>query len=241
LENISTMPVYKIFCDESCHLEHDGADIMVLGGIRCTAEKATALNKHIKWLRHQHNYHTELKWTKLVTKQIGFYKALIDLLFDDEDIWFKATVVQHKERLEHHSFNEGSHNEFYYKMFYYTLRDFLLPDKEYKIYLDYMDTMGGEKTQKLCEVLKTEGREELKVDSYIIQSYESQMIQLCDLVIGAVGYKNRSDIGHTSQIKSQIVDYLEQKVGHALDYGTPPWEKNFNIFRFAPSIVTRGA
>ena len=235
------MAVYKIFCDESCHLENDGADIMVLGGIRCTADKATALNKHIKWLRHQHSYHTELKWTKLVAKQIGFYKALIDLLFDDEDIWFKATVVQHKERLEHQTFNEGSHNVFYYKMFYYTLRDFLLPGHEYKIYLDYMDTMGGEKTQKLCEVLKTEGREELKVDSYIIQSYESQIIQLCDLIIGAVGYKNRSDIEQTSQIKIQIVEYIEKKVGHALDYGTPPWERNFNIFRFAPSAVKLGA
>lgn len=228
------MPVYKIFCDESCHLENDGADIMVLGGIRCSAEKVIALNKHIKWLRHQHNYHTELKWTKLILKQMAFYKALIDLLFDDDDIWFKATVVQHKERLEHALYNEGSHNTFYYKMFYYTLRDFLLPNNEYKIYLDYMDTIGGEKAKKLCEVL-SEGREGLKVESYIIQSYESQIIQLCDLIIGAVGYKNRSDIEQISQVKNQVVEYIEEKVGHALDYGTPPWEKNFNIFRFAPS------
>lgn len=231
------MAVYKIFCDESCHLEHDGSDVMVLGGIRCSDEKAIALNKHIKWLRHQHNYQTELKWTKLVSKQIDFYKALIDLLIDDTEVWFKATVVQHKERLVHDYFNEGSHNVFYYKMFYYTLRDFLLPDHEYRIYLDYMDTMGGEKTKKLCEVLKTEGREGLKVDSFIIQSYESQLIQLCDLIIGAVSYKNRSDIEHSSEIKGKIVSYLEGKLGHTLDYGTPPWERNFNIFRFAPSVV----
>lgn len=231
------MAIYKIFCDESCHLEHDGADIMVLGGIRCTDEKATALNKHIKWLRYTHNYQTEIKWTKLVSKQIDFYKVLIDLLVDDPDVWFKATVVQHKERLTHDQFNEGSHNTFYYKMFYYTLRDFLEPENDYRIYLDYMDTMGGEKTKKLCQVLKTEGREDLKVDSYIIHSYESQLIQVCDLIIGAVGYKNRSDIEHGSEIKTQIVDYLELKLGHALNYGTPPWERNFNIFRFAPSVV----
>lgn len=231
------MAVYKIFCDESCHLEHDGADIMVLGAIRCADEKATALNKHIKWLRHKYNYQTELKWTKLIAKQLDFYKALIDLLIDDPDVWFKATVVQHKERLSHEHFNEGSHNTFYYKMFYYTLRDFLVPDHEYRIYLDYMDTMGGAKTKKLCQVLKTEGREDLKVDSYIIHSYESQLIQLCDLVIGAVSYKNRSDIEHSSEIKTEIVGYIEKKLGHSLDYGTPPWERNFNIFRFAPSVV----
>ena len=25
----------NIYCDESCHLEHDDSDIMVLGGISC--------------------------------------------------------------------------------------------------------------------------------------------------------------------------------------------------------------
>ena len=125
-------------------------------------------------------------------------------------------------------------------MYYYTLKDFLEAGHEYRIYLDYMDTLGGEKTKKLCEVLRTEGREELNVKPYIIQSYESQLIQACDLIIGAISYKNRSDIEKSSLIKTKIVDYLEKKLGHALDYGTPPWERNFNIFRFAPANVRGG-
>ncbi len=233
------MAVYKIFCDESCHLQHDGADIMVLGALHCHAEKAVQLSKHIKWLRHQHNYHTELKWTKLIAKQMPFYRALIDALIDDVDVQFKATVVQHKNHLYHHAFNGGDHNTFYYKMFYYTLRDFLVCDHQYQIYLDYMDTLGGEKVNKLCQVLKTEGRQDIEVKAYIIQSYESQLIQLCDLVIGAISYKNRSDIDHESVIKNEIIAYLEQKLGHSLDYGTPPWERNFNIFRFAPALINQ--
>lgn len=231
------MPTIKLFCDESCHLECDAADIMVLGAISCEAKKSVSLNRHIKWLRHQHNYHTELKWTKLIAKQWPFYRALLDLLIDDEGVRFKATVVQHKGRLNHDFFNEGSHNTFYYKMFYYTLRDFLTTDYKYQIYLDYMDTLGGEKTKKLCQVLKSEGRENLEVKAYIVQSYESQLIQLCDLIIGAVGYKNRTDIAHESDIKKKIVKYLEKKLCHSLDYTTPPWERKFNIFRFVPSIV----
>ena len=90
------MTVYKIFCDESCHLQNDKADVMVLGAIHCDAEKAERLNRHIKWLRHQHNYHTELKWTKLVAKQWPFYKDILDILLFDQDVWFKATVVQRK-------------------------------------------------------------------------------------------------------------------------------------------------
>lgn len=233
------LPVYKIFCDESCHLENDGADIMVLGAVHCAAEKSIQLNKHIKWLRYKHNYHTELKWTKLVAKQWPFYQALIDLIIDDPKVRIKTTVVQHKERLNHDFFNDGSHNTFYYKMFYFTLRDFLAEQKDYQIYLDYMDTLGGVKTKKLCEVLKTEGRSDLKIEAYIIQSYESQLIQFCDLIIGAVSYKNRTDIPHNSLIKNKIIEYIENKLGHSLDYGTPPWETNFNIFKFSPSKISK--
>lgn len=233
------LPVYKIFCDESCHLENDGADIMVLGAVHCAAEKSIQLNKYIKWLRYKHNYQTELKWTKLVAKQWPFYRALLDLIIEDEEVRFKTTVVQNKAQLDHEFFNDGSHNTFYYKMFYYTLRDFLKEQKTYQIYLDYMDTLGGLKTKKLCEVLKKEGRSDLKIDAYIIQSYESQLIQVCDLIIGAVGYKNRTDISHKSNIKNKIVDYLQTKLGHKLDQATPPWESNFNIFRFSPSKTSK--
>ena len=234
------MAIYKIFCDESCHLEHDKADIMVLGAIHCSDFKAVQLTKHIKWLRHQHNYHNELKWTKLIAKQWPFYQSLLDLLLDDAEVHFKATVVQHKKSLDHQTYNSGSHNTFYYKMFYYTLRDFLKPIGEYRIYLDYMDTLGGEKTKELCRILQAETGYELNANAYIIQSYESQLIQLCDLIIGAVSYKNRTDINHDSTIKNQIVSYIEAKLNRELNYGTPPWERNFNIFRFAPVRSIQG-
>lgn len=228
------MEIYKIFCDESCHLEHDGADIMVLGAIHCSEEKSRQLSKRIKWLRYQHNYKPELKWSKLNKHQWPLYRDLIDTVVDDSDVHFKATVVQNKKFLDHHQYNAGSHSDFYYKMFYYTLRGFLSEGNEYRIYLDYMDTLGAEKTKKLCQVLQTGTFWQLKVEATIVQSYEVQLIQLCDLLIGAVAYRNRKDIEKTSAVKIQFVEYLEQKLGYSLDCATPPWEEQFNIFRFQP-------
>lgn len=228
------MAIYKIFCDESCHLEHDGAGIMVLGAIHCSAEKAVEANKHIKWLRHQHNYKPELKWSKMNKHQWPLYRDLIDMLTSDSGINFKTTVVLNKNILDHHQYNAGSHSDFYYKMFYYTLRDFLKEGNEYRVYLDYMDTMGAEKTKKLCDILQSCTRWQLSVTATIVQSYEVQLIQLSDLLIGAVAYRNRSDIDHSSPIKMQFVEYLESKLGYSLDYATPPWEEQFNIFRFQP-------
>jgi len=226
--------IYKIFCDESCHLEHDGADIMVLGALHCTAEKATALTKHIKWLRHQHNYTPELKWSKLNKHQWPLYKDLIDLVVDDTGINFKATVVLDKQSLNHQQYNAGSHSDFYYKMFYYTLRDFLKDGNVYRLYLDYMDTLGSEKTKKMCEVLQNETYWQLSATTTIVQSYEAQLIQICDLLIGAISWTSRSDITHTSAIKKQFVEYLEHKLNRSLTCSTPPWEEQFNIFRFVP-------
>jgi len=231
---MSNKPIYKLFCDESCHLEHDGSDVMVLGVLHCSDEKAEQLTRHIKWLRHQHNYHTELKWTKLISKQWPFYEAILNMFLDDPDLDFKSTVILDKQRLNHQQYNSGSHSNFYYKMFFYTLRDFLDEEKEYRIYLDYMDTLGGEKANKLCDILQNNTHWNLTASTTIVQSYESQLIQLCDLLIGAVAYKNRSDIDHSSMIKNKLIDHLQKNLGRNLDDSTPPWEKKFNIFKFVP-------
>jgi len=229
---------FKLFCDESCHLEHDNSDVMVLGTICCPEECVEVINRQIKTLRYRHSYKTELKWTKLHTKQIGFYKALIDLFLETEALRFKATVVLNKKALNHEQFNQGSHNNFYYKMFYYTLRDFLVSGNHYKIYLDYMDTQGRDKARKLMDVLDNANYGQVDITAYIIRSHESQLIQLCDLLIGALSYSNRADIAHESKVKNELVDYLVLKLCHRLDMGTPPWEQKFNIFRFSPRGTT---
>jgi len=92
----------------------------------------------------------------------------------------------------------------------------------------------SEKTRKLCEVLQVGTFWKLNAVATIVQSYEVQLIQLCDLLIGAVAYRNRDDIEHSSAIKMQFVQHLESRLGYSLDYATPPWEEQFNIFRFQP-------
>ena len=31
--------LYNIYCDESCHLEHDGEKVMLIGGVWCPSNK----------------------------------------------------------------------------------------------------------------------------------------------------------------------------------------------------------
>ncbi|EFQ6225161.1 RlfA, partial [Campylobacter jejuni] len=61
--------------------------------------------------------------------------------------------------------------------------------------------------------------------------HESNIVQLVDLLIGAISYKARNDIEHVSEIKNYIINKIETLANIELDAGTPPWENKFNIFR----------
>ncbi len=227
--------VYKIFCDESNYMLHDTSDIMVNGALKIDEAYLLQAKKHIKYLRHKYNYHTEIKWTKLIAKQWDFYKELIDYFFENENMEFKATLVMNKTNARHERYDRD-HNEFYYVVYYYTLRDMMDVENNFKIYFDYKDTLGGERVKKLKEILSKKGYEQSEFT--IIHSHESQLIQLCDLFVGAIGYANRADIPKESAIKNRIVEYLDAKIRASCDSycsikQTKPWERKFNIFRWS--------
>ncbi len=230
---------YKLFCDESNYLLNDPSNLMVNGAIRIEESRVIEANKFIKYLRHKHSYHTEIKWTKLIAKQFDFYKELIDYFFQADFLSFKATLVMNKSNIDHGRFNRD-HNEFYYVVYYYTLRDLLRSNSQYKIYFDYKDTLGGRRVTELSRVLANSGFS--NTEFTIIHSHESQLIQLCDLFVGAIGYANRQDIPKESNIKNKIVDYLNERIKSAtVSYGTiegtKPWEEKFNIFRWSLASV----
>ncbi len=164
---------YKIYCDESCHLEHDGGNVMVFGALRCKAAAVEETVRAIKGLRTQYEYQTEIKWTKLLKKQLPFYRDLLDLFLRSDALSFKATAVINKHLLDHTQYNQGSHGVFYYKMAFYTLRDFLKNRGAARIHFDYMDTQGKERAQKLLEILSTDGAAGI-LSAQIVRSGESQ-------------------------------------------------------------------
>lgn len=216
---------YKIFCDESNHLLNDKSNVMVNGAICIREDEVVEINKYIKFLKYKHNFYNELKWTKLIKSKKDFYIELIDY-FIESNMSFKATFIPNKKNANHKK-HGYSFDEFYYIVYHYTIRNFIESGSNYKIYLDYKDINGGRRVKKLEDILSHRG----ETKAFIIQSQESQILQLCDLFIGAIAYKNRKDIPHESEIKNFVISYIEKKLGYQL-ISTPPWEKKFNIFRW---------
>lgn len=225
---------YKIFCDESNHLYNDKSNLMVIGGIKCLSEEVEYVNRYIKHLKHKHNAMNELKWTKLNNNKKAFYKELFEFFFSRLDISFNAQIVLEKSNLNHDKYNNGEEDEFYYKMYYYALLPFLKPQSKYNIFIDYKDTKGGQRTTELRKVVENTFYGSIDFDFTIINSNESQIMQLTDVFIGAIGYKNREDIDKNSEIKNYIIKLIESINGFSLDISTPQWEEKFRIYRFRP-------
>jgi hypothetical protein len=225
---------YKIFCDESNHLYNDKSDLMLIGGIVCPNDQVEYVNRFIKHLKHKYNANCELKWTKLNSHKKEFYKELLEFFFSRIDLRFNVQVVINKSNLNHEKYNEGEADNFYYKMYYYAVMPFLNTSSSFNIFMDYKDSKGGQRAKKLREVIQNTFYGQINFDFTIIHSHESQIMQLVDLLIGAIGYKNRKDIDKNSEIKNFVVEKIEELSGFVLCDATPQWESKFRIFQFRP-------
>lgn len=226
----------SLFIDETSHLEHDGHYSMCLGFIKVPDEEYENIKKDFDKLRLKYHSPFELKWNKFSKSRLKYYKALVDFFFESS-LSFRCVLVKHKDRLDHQSFNDGSHDNFYYKMIYYLIKP-SVKGQDARIFLDIKDTRGREKLDKINEVYINEMKS--KQPFQFIQHLRSEdnvFIQLADFFIGAISYNCRAlneENFAFHPVKKEFVKYLEEKSGFNLDDGTPPWEEKFNIFDFQP-------
>ena len=45
--------LYNVYCDETCHLEHDGINVMVLGAVWCQQDKLKEINQRIRQIKER--------------------------------------------------------------------------------------------------------------------------------------------------------------------------------------------
>jgi len=232
------MPEYNVYCDESCHLEHDQQPVMLLGAVWCLKSDVQRYSIAIRELKERYGARGELKWTKVSMSKLQYYLDLVALFFSSPNLNFRCLVVDDKSKLDHDYFNQGSHDSFYYKMYFYLLRNILSNKNQYYIYLDMKDTRSQRKIDTLRDVLcnNVYDFEQLMVRRIQhIRSYESELLQLSDFLLGAVSYRCRNL--KANQAKQTVIRRICDMSGLDLQRNTPPWEEKFNLFFFSPTEV----
>lgn len=224
--------INNIYCDESCHLEHDNIPVMVLGAISCEKIYRKRIFKDIQDIKSKHNIgkNSEIKWCRISMNKIDFYKDIIDYFFETECLSFRGLVIKNKELLNHEQYNQ-THDEWYYKMYFTLLSRIIKNNMKNEIYLDIKDTKGSNRRYKLQEVLSNsiyDFNKDIVHNIQAIDSRESAILQIVDLFIGALGYINR-DL-KTSKAKLEVIKYIKEKTGYSLVRSTLLTENKFNIF-----------
>lgn len=246
--------LFNIYCDESCHLENDRIPAMMLGAVWCRADRVREVSERVRELKVGHGLLNpdelrqpsggpfESKWSKVSGSKALFYLALVDYFFDDDDLHFRGVVID-KRVLDHDTFRQN-HDTWYYKMLFTLLEPIIDPEQHYNIYLDIKDTRSEEKRRKLQEVLRNSRYDGVGVIIRRVQqirSHESELMQLADLMTGAIGYHNRVEWGdlatreeRANAGKLAVIKRIQQRSGKSLEHSTWLRESKLNILRWQP-------
>lgn len=228
--------LYNIYCDETCHLEHDGINDMVLGAVWCPQKKLHEISQRLRQIKERNNISVtqELKWTKVSPSGAAIYKDIVNYFFDDDDLHFRAIIIPDKSKLNHEAFHQ-THDDWYYKMYFDMLKVILNPNDNYEIYIDIKDSHSYAKSQKLKEVCSNSMYDfSSRVIRRLqpIRSEEVQIMQLVDILIGAIGYENRvfPDGFSKSTAKQELIDLIKRRSGYSLSKTTLYREEKCNLF-----------
>ena len=252
---------YNIYCDESCHLENDRSSTMVLGAVTCQRDQLSRISKELRQIKIEHallsqgdlrqdrDRQFEVKWTKVSPARLGFYREWVRYFFAESALTFRAVVID-KELVDHTSWNQfhkanQTHDEWYYKMFFRLIEPVIDPQSFYNIYLDIKDTRSENKRKQLESVLRSAKRD--RVNSIIgrvqqIRSHESEIMQMTDLLIGAVCFHHRKkkecdSFGLKSTAKMELVRLIQNRSRQSLDRTSWLKEQKFNLLIWHPREV----
>jgi len=222
----------NIYCDESCHLENDHIDVMVIGAIWAEIDAAEDAAKRIIEIKKKHGLRPtfDLKWVAVAPAKLSFFLDVVDYFFDNNALSFRGLVVPDKKLLDHTAFLQ-THDDWYYKMFFVLIDQILSRRNSYRIYLDMKDTRSQKKAERLHEIICAKLRDPCREVVQRIQhvrSHEVQLLQLGDLLIGAIGYANRGL--HTSEAKLAVIKRIMERSERDLTSSTLRSQKKFNLF-----------
>lgn len=228
---------YNLFVDESCHLQYDHIPVMCIGYIKVPAIRHEEISAIFHKIKYQFKAMEEIKWNKFSRKRLPFYKALVDAFFHCP-LEFRCVLIKYKDRLRHEDFNQGSHDNYYYKMTYQLLK----PNPVgvyYRVFMDIKDHYGRTKLKKINEVFNNHHRGESPfIHFQHLRSHDNIFFEITDLFIGAVTYKARCELKNIepNPYRMELIDYIEDKAGFLLHESTPLWESKFNIFDHQPKM-----
>lgn len=225
-----------VYCDESRQdlLANPNAitatnRFCCIGGISIPFEQRTEVKAAIKLLQKEYAVYGELRWGTVANNKVDFYLELVDLFFSFPDLMFRTVVID-ASKVQNDIFNDSDQELGYYKFYYQLLNHWLTAPDAYRIYTDQKTNKDKMRLKELRRILNISRGVQTSVELIqAIDSKESLLLQMENILMGAVGFKYNYGNSGLSSAKNRVVSRIETHIGKPIAH-TMPSEQKFNIF-----------
>ena len=185
-------------------------------------------NSTMQKFRKEQNMSAELKWSKVSIQKLTEYKRFIEYFFalnNTDNIHYHCLIVDNHQ-INHKKFSQGDCESGFYKFYYQLLlhcfgKKYCTNENRVRLitHLDYRNTNYSLSTLKTVLNSGINKKCDINYDPFVsiepVDSKKSDLLQICDILLGAMGYqKNGYPILATSKkAKIELADYIAFKAG----------------------------
>lgn len=219
---------------------------MVLGGIIVADSSEGKVLEAIEGWRKEKRMFAELKWTKVSDGKLSEYKSLVDLFFslaEKRFLLFKSMVID-TSQIDYKTFHKGDKDLGFYKFFYqFILHSFggrhLSEEDRLRIFFD--KRTSKQSLGAFSVILNNGMRKKYGWKTNVVRSVEavdskgSNIIQMADVLMGAIGFQNNDCHlrSNARKAKIELADHIAERANLlSLKDNTPFGTDHFGIWKF---------
>lgn len=234
---------YVFFADEA-GISNDR--FTVVGGLCVLSSSIPALHANIDAFRHEHNMHSELKWSKVSNQKSEQYKALIDLFFamNNSNVFHFHAIVFDSHQVDFKRIggvhdNDKVLSRLYYQLLVHKFAKLYPNDVGMSVCLDHRNSSTPlEDLRRMINatLARDHGIPHSPVKQLISQdSCDDDMLQLNDVILGAVcaARNGKHLLAEYRQAKRELAALVLEKSGlQSFETNSPPGVQRFTIWNF---------
>ena len=221
---------------------------MAIGGLIIPSSMESIINQTMAQYRTECNMMAELKWAKVSDGKANEYRKFVDYFFalnDTDKVHFHAMILD-TTMIDHRTYSQGDRELGFYKFYYqFLLHSFgkrYCPKESAGNFLVRLDARNSSYSlNTLKNTLNGGMKKKFNVTTAPFHSIEprdskqTELIQIADILLGAVGYQKNGYplVAGSKKSKIELAAYIAKKAGLAnLADNSPYRGTRFTIWNF---------